>query len=85
MADPFLSVQPGLTSPAESWAAVVPSDAVDLPVRPRMLYVGTAGAVACVAVDGSSAVFNLVQGWHAMRPVRILATGTTAAGLIACW
>lgn len=85
MADPFPVYSPALSAPLTDWAAVTPSDTVDLPMRPRALFVGQAGNVVCRSLSGSEVTFALSAGWHPMRPVRILATGTTATGLVAGW
>lgn len=66
--------------------AVTPSDTVELgPPIPTMLYISSAGALAIVTEDGSTPIYPLVAGgtFLAMRVRRVLATGTTASGIIA--
>lgn len=79
MPDPFETDYVNLTSPAVSQYAVLPSDTDDLPVRPRAIYVNTSGTA--VLKDRSGEVVSYELGAGAIlsfRPVRILATGTTA-------
>ena len=75
------------TSPAVDFAAVTPSDSVDLGQPCRALWVGTGGHVSCVSLNGASVLFkNAPSGWP--LPViarRINATGTTAADLVALY
>ena len=69
----------GVGSPASEWYRVSPSDTVDLPVRPRGLYVDVTGTLRVESLKG--AIMNLAAaavGYHPLRPVRIHATGTTA-------
>lgn len=79
MSDPFDTDYVGLTSPAVSHFLVVPSDTVDLQVRPRAMFVNTAGT-AVLQINGGDAVsYDLPAGTIlALRPTRVLATGTTA-------
>jgi hypothetical protein len=86
MADKFPSNREvNIASPLTEWASINPSDSTDLAVRPRALYVGVAGSVVCRSEAGVDVSFNLSAGWHPIRPVRILAAGTTATGLVAGW
>lgn len=79
MPDPFDSDYVNLTSPAVSHYAVVPSDGTDLPVRPRAIYVNVAGTAALLDKDGNVVSYDLAAGAvMSIRPVRVLATGTTA-------
>lgn len=80
MSDDFQSYALGLTAPAGRHYTVVPSDTVDLPVRPRALYVEGAGNA--VLSDGTTTVTYsaLVAGQVLpFRAMRVLATGTTAS------
>ena len=75
-----------LESPASNLALVVPDDDTDLPFVTRAIYVGEPGAVALVTLGGQTVTTpELAQGWHPIRAVRILATGTTATGIMAAW
>ncbi len=75
----------GISAPSSEFAAVVPSDTVGFTFRPRSLYVGTGGNVAAVRDDGTVVSFaNVPSGSYLLiRPVRINATGTTAADIVA--
>ncbi len=70
-------------SPANGAFAITPSDTVDLPRTTRGIYVGTAGDVAVVMRDGSSATFKNVPAGDVMAiaATRVTVTGTTAADL----
>lgn len=85
MADSFKRQAVELDSPARSFAGITPSNSVDIPQRPRAIYVTVAGDVECVGDNGVSVIFPLAAGWHALSPIRIRATGTTATGLIGVW
>lgn len=76
---------PGINAP-EDFAAVTPSDTVDLPFRTQAIWVGVAGDVACLAKDNAtSVVFKAVPvGYFLVRTNRVMATGTTATNLVAC-
>lgn len=85
MADPFLGRTVQLESPGGAFAAVSPDNDNDLPFRPRYLIVGTAGTISCVDERGVTTSIPAQVGVLPIRPVRIRATGTTAAGIVACW
>jgi len=83
--DPFAALAISAFSPARRVAAAVPSDTSDLP-RYGCLKVGGAGTVVLVAADDGD---GASQSWQAVAgeiiPViarRVLATGTTASGLL---
>lgn len=83
--DAFSAYSPQLHSPGVSASAVTPDDNVDLPFSSRALYVGTAGDVSVVMLDGTSAVFKNV-GNGAMLPIRVRrvkSTNTTATNIVA--
>ena len=73
-------------APPEYGAAVTPNDGVDLPELTRALNVAGAGNIALVTEGGSSVTINVAAG--VVFPInarRILATGTTATGIVALW
>lgn len=79
MPDPFDTDYVNLTSPAVAHYIINPSDAVDLPVRPRAVFVNTAGTAVLQDNDGEAVSYNLTAGAVlSIRPTRVLATGTTA-------
>lgn len=87
MADIFEDHTLGLTSPAVSGASVVPNDSLPLTQVTRALYVGTGGDLAVELSSGMQVTLNAVSG-GAIQPLRVrrvLATGTTAGGIVALW
>ena len=79
MSDPFDSDYVNLTSPAVSHFEIVPDDTVDLPVRPRAIFVNVGGAAVLQDKDGVAVSYDLTAGSVlSIRPLRVLATGTTA-------
>ena len=88
MPDTFATHSAGLDSPAFDASPVTPHDANDLAFTTRALYVGGGGDVAAILKgDASSVTFvNVPAG--SILPVaakRVLATGTTAANILALW
>ena len=85
MADPFQGREPGLTAPPANAFAVSPSDAADLSLTTRGLYVGTTGNLRVLLAGDSAPVtfVNVAAGvTHPLRVRRVYATGTTATDLI---
>lgn len=79
MLDPFDTDYVNLTSPAVTHYLVSPSDTLDLPVRPRALFVNAAGTAVLQDADGEAVTYDLQAGAVlSIRPVRVLASGTTA-------
>lgn len=79
MPDPFDTDYVNLTSPAVAHYLITPDDGTDLPVRPRALYVNTAGTVVLRDNDAESVSYEVAAGAVlSIRPVRVMATGTTA-------
>lgn len=86
--DPFvLETSPlKLIGPARSGMQVTPDDDNDIPIMPRMLYIGTGGNITLRMADDSANIVirNLPDGSRLdIRPSRILATGTTASDIVA--
>jgi hypothetical protein len=83
--DDFITYEPQLDSPAQSFYAISPNDGEMLPKRPRAIRVGAAGDVVAVSDDGVAVTFNACYAgeWLPIRPVQIKATGTTAGALVA--
>ena len=74
------------TSTAKSWADITPSDTASIEPTPQAVRVNGAGDVVAVGADGVSCTFTAVDGDMLMiQPVKIMATGTTATGLIALY
>lgn len=84
MKDDFDAHQTGLTCPAIAATAITPNDSTDLANATRAIYVGGAGSLAVVFVEGQSVTFSGVAAGTILplRLSRVLATGTTATGLV---
>jgi hypothetical protein len=73
---------PTLISGADDGAAVTTSDTTLIP-RPKALYVGGAGDVAVQFVAGTTVTLKAVPvGILPIRPVRVMATNTTATNIV---
>lgn len=85
MADQFEKLMDTVTAAARAPFAIVPSDADELPVIPKRIYVGSGGNVTLRGVGaGADVVYkNVGDGVYLnVRPSFIRATGTTAADII---
>ena len=72
-----------LLSNCDQGAAVTTSDTVDLPTRPRAIYVGGTGDIVAT-MGGIDLTFKAVPvGLLWISPTRIKATGTTATLMLA--
>jgi len=82
----------GINDIASGFAAITPSNTAvfnnvdtNLPTL-RALTVGAAGNIAIVSIDGSSGIIPVVAGQTiSMQILQVLATGTTATGLVGYW
>ena len=82
--DEFENLTKGLTSPATKHFQIVPDDAADLPVLPRVIYCETAGTIMVRDSEGVTLSYTLVAGDRIdFRGVRVMSTGTT--GLFYGW
>jgi hypothetical protein len=83
MADQFARAAVELDSPGREFFAITPADGVEIPLRPRALWIGVGGNLSCTDQDGTTVLFpNLNVGWHPIGPVTIRATGTTCSGIV---
>ena len=84
MSDEFSNLASSLVSPALGAAAITPSDSVALATTTRAIYVGTAGNLRAQMLSGEVVTFtNLAAGsFYPFRVTQVLATGTTASGLV---
>jgi hypothetical protein len=84
MADDFETHQAGLTSPAGAGAAITPSDATPLARATRAIFVGGTGNLRVTLTGGDTVTLSNVQGGmvYPLRAAYVLATGTTATGLV---
>jgi hypothetical protein len=73
--------------PARRWAAVTPSNTVDLPLGPcRGLWCEVAGTLALVGEDDVVVVFTVeAKQIYPLGPKRVNATSTTATGITALY
>jgi len=87
MMDQFRDYPITLTSPATNAAAVTPDDVALLGTTSRAVFVGQPGDLAVQMQGGQSVTLPNVQGGSllALRVVKVLQTGTTAAGIVALW
>lgn len=72
------------TNPGTGLATITPSDATFFPKPFRALYVGGAGNLAVQGVDGTVGIIPSVPAGMVV-PIsvdRVLATGTTATGIV---
>lgn len=83
----FITYSYGLDQPGIRWFSVTPDDTNSLTAKPRCLYVGGSGDVAITNVFGDSVVLKNVPAgaFLPFRPDKVLATGTTATGIVAIY
>lgn len=86
--DKFAGRDPdGLIGPANSGEAITKSDTVEFATVSRAIYVGGAGDVVAIMVDGTSLTFSSVPAGTTLpiRAKRIHSTGTTATNMVALY
>jgi hypothetical protein len=84
MTDMFKDHQSGLDSPATRLAEVTPNDTAVLTFVSRAIVVETAGHVSVTMVSGDTGRIFIAAGVpFPVRVARIMATGTTATGIVA--
>lgn len=83
MADGFDRHTTGPEAPATRHFAITPNDAADLPSTPRAIRANVAGDVVLRDASGTDVTYTVAAGELLLfRAVRVLATGTTATGLV---
>jgi hypothetical protein len=84
MPDEFARHETGLTAPARAAIAITPSDSVPLPNTTRAIYVGQPGNLRVRLASDDVVTFVGVQGGavYPFRVEQVMATGTTAGGLV---
>lgn len=82
--DHYTSLPVDLTNPGVDAFTIVPDDRATLPEVPRAIYIGSAGNLSCVTLQGTTVtVQNLGAGTVlSLRVAQVRATGTTARGLL---
>ena len=85
--DDFQSVASGLESPGRHAIAVTPSDSVTLAHASRGIYIGGAGDLKVITVGGETVTFaSMAAGIvYPICVTQVLATGTTATGIVALY
>jgi len=72
-----------ITSPAQTYFSIVPSDSVNVTGGFRSLYIGTSGNVAVVDFNGNVATFVSVPiGILPVQGMRVNSTGTAASNIL---
>jgi len=84
MIDDFSDFMNGLTSPATGAVMLTPSDTVALNSVSRAVYVGSAGDLRVTMLSGDVVLLsNVAPGMiYPLRVTHVMATGTTAGGLV---
>lgn len=84
MQDDFADHANALTTPATKAEVIAPDDASELAHFTRAIYVGSGGNLSVVMLSGDAVTFSNLQGGvlYPIRVRQVLATGTTAAGIL---
>jgi hypothetical protein len=84
MPDDFARHETGLTAPARAAVAITPSDSVALANTTRAIYVGVAGNLRVRLASDDIVTFSGVLAGvvYPFRVEQVMATGTTAGGLV---
>ena len=74
-----------MADPVGSAAVLTPSDSTPLASIPKAIYVGVAGDITMIlARDTVAVLFKAVpNGVLPVRPLQVMATGTTATNIVA--
>lgn len=69
---------------SSAYAAITPSDTVALSTTPKAIYIGGSGNLTVKGSNGISATFAVTAGQVVnIAPSFVMATGTTATGIVA--
>ena len=89
MATDTFAAQPDTEwGPAQSAAAVTPSDSADLTTTSRAIYVGGAGNLKVNMNETGSEITFVAVAAGSVLPIRVdrvYSTGTTATSIVALW
>ncbi len=82
--DPFATYSKTLTDPVTGGFAITPDDEAELQTVTRVLMVSGAGSVTAEMKDGMTLTLPALGPGvlYPFRVVRVLATGTTATGIV---
>lgn len=84
MPNRFRELEREATAPASDAFAVTPNDSTDLSFIARSLFVGGAGDISVVTLEGTTVSFTVPAGFILPLEVsRVRSTGTTATGIVA--
>lgn len=88
MADPFpdnARYHDTVDAPAREYSVVTPHDTTNLSKLSKALYIGGAGNVVAVDIDGNTCEFTAVPAGTVLpiRVKRVNATSTTATSIVA--
>lgn len=84
MSDRFSAFNPSLSGPATGGFEITADDDNELPEVTRALYVGVGGNLALVMQSGAQVILRNVAAGSVLpvRVARVLASGSTAGGLV---
>lgn len=83
MSDLFNTFPKTLESPADRHFPITPDDTTDLAIMPRAIRVGGAGTLVLRDREGQDITYSVTDGEVLLfRAVCVLATGTTATGIV---
>lgn len=76
-----------IDAPARYYAAITPHDSTDMTNYCRAIYVGGAGNLVAVSIEGDVVTFTGVVAGSILpiRAKRVNSTNTTATNLVALW
>lgn len=77
--DRSISSSPHPAGSMQSSYQIVPNDTKDIDPLPRVVYIGVAGDVHYVMINGHERTRSLPAGYHPLQMKKIFATGTTAS------
>lgn len=82
--DRYSGILSGMAGPADDAFTVTPSDQSPFAVAARALYIGAPGNVTLITHSGASILFQSLTAGTILpvRCVQVMATGTTASGIV---
>lgn len=81
--DDWSGVFSPISGPATRAATIIPNDDTDLGHISTALYVGEVGDVRLITINFETVTFVAASGILPIRVRRVLASGTTASGILA--
>lgn len=81
--DKFGSFPLSYDQPPKHHFPITPNDATDMANIPRSIFIGVAGTIVLHDASGTAATYTCPAGYELFGHFRrVLATGTTASGLV---